>query len=44
MNKAAIGRTMVNVRKHRNIKLAVTEKRSNQNEIIILQSFSHKIY
>ena len=41
------GKTMENVRKHRDTKNVKTEKRRNyycQNQIAILQNFSQKIY
>ena len=46
MNNAVFEKITKNVRKHSNIKLVITEGRRNyfQNQIIILQSFSQKIY
>ena len=47
MNNAVFGKTVENLRKHRNIKLVTKERRRNYlvlEKNFILQSFSHKIY
>ena len=47
MNNAVFGKTVENLRKHRNIKLLIKERRRNylvSEKNFILQSFSHKIY
>ena len=47
MNNAVFGKTLENVRKHRNIKPVATDKRSNylvSEPNYILQSFRQKIY